>query len=77
MVCFYYSIKSGKKGSVVVYFVYILWGVWEDLIYIFYGNFLEWVVDSLKLFWRMVNVYECVNGVVYCEYEIVFFNELI
>lgn len=79
MVSFYYWIKSGRKGFVKEYVVYIEWLGryldWEDLVYVGNGNMFDWIEGNLVMFWKVVDIYECVNGVVYWEYVIVLLNE--
>ena len=81
MASFHHRIKSGKKGTARAHASYIerdgkFANRGEDLVHTGYGNMPEWAENNPKLFWKMADKHERVNGAVYREHEVALPNEL-
>ena len=81
MASFHHRIKSGKKVTARAHASYIerdgkFANRGEDLVHTGYGNMPEWAENNPKLFWKMADKHERVNGAVYREHEVALPNEL-
>jgi hypothetical protein len=81
MASFHHRIKSGKKGTARAHAAYIerhghYKNRGEDLVHTTHGNLPKWAEDDPKLFWKMADKHERINGAAYREYEIALPGEL-